>query len=376
MSQSRITNCSKLLNKTANIKTIKSQLALQQTKHRVLPRNGVEVASASDQSVGNWPILEQNLSQFEPIELRFGLPGNTGHPSLQEEYLENEKGLTEDDLGFDILTVLMDRASVRQQESFENVLKNDFSNTDERARMALADASSKLRRDADNFEQSYQQLDNEFGLTDRQKRYEQTLEDVLVIQAAFQNQTIDIATTSNKIPGLRSKLRKVFNEESCKFGKKEVEVNTVYTLAYQTENDMAAWTDESATERENKMRQFYRVASAFVNFLGCDRNVQGDQVRWADFIDPEDGKSFMNKKDDGAMIEATNKSYNEISELSVEDFGCCELLKHSRFGSHVFVGTIVSNGTGEEWFWSVLKNGINLESAEQLANWAVPKRLY
>ncbi|XP_029981454.1 metabolism of cobalamin associated Db isoform X2 [Sphaeramia orbicularis] len=108
----------------------------------------------------------------------------------------------------------------------------------------------------------------------------------------------------------------------------------VVTVTQKTQNDMTAWSAEVEQEREQMLDKFIDGAKEICYAL------QGEGF-WADFIDPSSGLAFFGSYTNNTLFE-TDERYRQLG-FQIEDLGCCRVIRHSLWGTHVFVGTIFTN---------------------------------
>lgn len=208
----------------------------------------------------------------------------------------------------------------------------------------------------------FDELNEYFGLTENKNAdHEQRVKEINLLQKFMINKNAHFAISNGELPGLKSELGQLFGETDMS-GVTKVDVQSVITISLKTENDMQGWSDEVADERTLKIAEFYKIADSFVKVIT-------GLGEWADFVDPEVGKPWLAERNDN-MICQTSKNFNEIDCLSVEDFGCCEVLSHEQFGSKVFVGTIVTSMDAGNMLFNLLKQGPNNVNANKLASWS------
>ncbi|XP_044294234.1 cobalamin trafficking protein CblD isoform X1 [Varanus komodoensis] len=111
---------------------------------------------------------------------------------------------------------------------------------------------------------------------------------------------------------------------------------TVLTVTQKTLNDMTAWSEEVENEREGLIENFINGAKEICYALSAEGY-------WADFIDPTSGLAFFGPYTNSTLFE-TDERYRHLG-FSVEDLGCCKVIRHNLWGTHVVVGSIFTNAT-------------------------------
>lgn len=106
---------------------------------------------------------------------------------------------------------------------------------------------------------------------------------------------------------------------------------TVITLCQRTKNDMAGWSAEVEEERESLLASFFDAAQTLADFLKT-------AGFWADFIDPSSGKPFLSAHTNSTMFE-TDDRFRYLG-FEFEDFGCCKVIRHHKWGTHAYVGCV------------------------------------
>uniref|UniRef100_T1J8I1 Methylmalonic aciduria and homocystinuria type D protein, mitochondrial n=1 Tax=Strigamia maritima TaxID=126957 RepID=T1J8I1_STRMM len=131
---------------------------------------------------------------------------------------------------------------------------------------------------------------------------------------------------------------------------------TVLTLSQKTKKDMSEWNEEVDAEREELMSNFVNVAEKMCETL------RGAGF-WADFIDPFCGKPYLGPHTNATMFE-TDERYGYFG-FTIEDLGCCKVIKHHLWGSHAFVGCIFTNApVNDPFLKSVLSPGHKQKAAD------------
>uniref|UniRef100_A0A8C5L1Q6 Uncharacterized protein n=1 Tax=Jaculus jaculus TaxID=51337 RepID=A0A8C5L1Q6_JACJA len=70
---------------------------------------------------------------------------------------------------------------------------------------------------------------------------------------------------------------------------------------------------------------------------------------WADFIDPSSGVAFFGPYTNNTLFEPDERLY-------IDDLGCCKVIRHSLWGTHVFVGSIFTNAAPDGHIMKKLRN--------------------
>ncbi|KAG7155873.1 Methylmalonic aciduria and homocystinuria type D-like [Homarus americanus] len=101
----------------------------------------------------------------------------------------------------------------------------------------------------------------------------------------------------------------------------------VVTLSQKTQHDMGSWSEEMELGRGT-----YRIYI-------CS-TLQADGY-WADFIDPTSGRPYHGQFTNATLFE-TDERYRYLG-FRIEDLGCCKIISHRLWGTHVFVGALFTN---------------------------------
>lgn len=108
----------------------------------------------------------------------------------------------------------------------------------------------------------------------------------------------------------------------------------VIICAYKTEEDMATWGLDAEFERQHLTDVFIEEANKIYEFI-VSKNY------WCNFIDPSSGRPYKGPYTNAKLLE-TDSHYNHLG-FHIEDDGCCKVVEHPKWGSNVFVGTIMTN---------------------------------
>ncbi|XP_023678095.1 metabolism of cobalamin associated Db isoform X1 [Paramormyrops kingsleyae] len=109
---------------------------------------------------------------------------------------------------------------------------------------------------------------------------------------------------------------------------------TVVTVTQKTQNDMTAWCEEVDREREELLDKFVSGAKEICFALRT-------AGFWADFIDPSSGLAYFGLYTNNTLFE-TDERYRHLG-FQIEDLGCCKVIRHSLWGTRVFVGTVFTS---------------------------------
>ncbi|XP_041662467.1 methylmalonic aciduria and homocystinuria type D homolog, mitochondrial-like [Cheilinus undulatus] len=106
------------------------------------------------------------------------------------------------------------------------------------------------------------------------------------------------------------------------------------TVTQRTKNDMSSWSSDVEEERERRLTTFIVGAQLICAALKSEGF-------WADFIDPSSGLPFFGPYTNLPLFE-TDERYVQLG-FSIDDLGCCKVIRHSLWGTNVFVGTIFTD---------------------------------
>ena len=109
---------------------------------------------------------------------------------------------------------------------------------------------------------------------------------------------------------------------------------TVLNLTQKSVADMSAWSEEMEAERNLLTKDFINVATAICHDLH-------KLNYWADFIEPSSGRPYLGGYTNATLVE-TDDRYRDLG-FKIDDLGCCKIIKHAKWATHAFVGTIFTN---------------------------------
>ncbi|XP_069472596.1 cobalamin trafficking protein CblD isoform X2 [Ambystoma mexicanum] len=108
----------------------------------------------------------------------------------------------------------------------------------------------------------------------------------------------------------------------------------VLTVTQRTKHDMTMWSEEVECERDGMLEKFINGAKEICYAL------RGEGY-WADFIDPSSGLAYFGPYTNNTLFE-TDERYRQLG-FSIDDLGCCKVIRHNLWGTHVVVGSIFTN---------------------------------
>ncbi|KAM9487434.1 metabolism of cobalamin associated Db [Clarias gariepinus] len=227
-----------------------------------------------------WP--DENMGPFGPQDKRFQLPGNVGFAGQIEGAAEQKPGPVHTRLP-DVLTA---------------------PSNSERHEFVLAQFINEFQDDAEALSPPK---------VDSAEQY-------------FDHSRVECAIQS--CPELLKKEFALMFPEAPSSGM------MVLTVTQRTENDMTAWSDKVDQEREQLLATFIEGAKDICHALHAEGF-------WADFIDPSSGLAFFGCYTNNTLFE-TDERYRHLG-FQIEDLGCCKVIRHSLWGTHVFVGSLFTN---------------------------------
>ncbi|MEQ2183370.1 hypothetical protein GOODEAATRI_031946 [Goodea atripinnis] len=121
----------------------------------------------------------------------------------------------------------------------------------------------------------------------------------------------------------------------------------IITVTQKTQNDMTSWSTDVEQEREQMLEKFVHGAKEICLALQLEGY-------WADFIDPSSGLAFFGSYTNNTLFE-TDERYSQLG-FHIEDLGCCRVIRHSLWGTHVFVGTIFTSAPSRSFILEKLQS--------------------
>jgi len=115
----------------------------------------------------------------------------------------------------------------------------------------------------------------------------------------------------------------------------------IVTVVLRTTNDMAAWTGAVAEERQELTKQMIDFGNDVVQ-----RIKKTSEKAWCDFIDPASGYPFLQEPSQSYLVE-TSPVFGQLG-VRVEDVGCCKVVRHPRFGTRAFLGSLWTTAAAED----------------------------
>uniref|UniRef100_H2ZNL9 Methylmalonic aciduria and homocystinuria type D protein, mitochondrial n=1 Tax=Ciona savignyi TaxID=51511 RepID=H2ZNL9_CIOSA len=232
-----------------------------------------------------WP--DELMGPISPQDKRFPLPGNIGVSQSQANQEQPRFVLRMPD-------ILEDSTQSDKQLSIVSQLIAESDYLDE---------SSEMSSDGENITDS-------------------------IIRKYLENATVELA-----IQPCPKVLYKEFRSIFLEMPKQEI---SVLTITQKTEHEMSMWSQEVEEEREKLLKNFITTATEICHLLRANNF-------WCDFIDPSSGQAYFGPYTNSTMFE-TDDRYNSLG-FRIDDLGCCKVIAHKRWGSHSFVGSVVTTAS-------------------------------
>lgn len=113
---------------------------------------------------------------------------------------------------------------------------------------------------------------------------------------------------------------------------------TVVIIIQRTKGDMSGWSEEVELERDALTERFITAASEICHMLKAHNY-------WCDFVDPSTGLPYFGPYTSTTFYE-TDERYRHLG-FQIEDLGCCKIIRHRKWGSKIFVGSIFTTAPKE-----------------------------
>ncbi|CAF1557051.1 unnamed protein product [Rotaria sordida] len=111
---------------------------------------------------------------------------------------------------------------------------------------------------------------------------------------------------------------------------------TAITIIFKTNSDMSTWSIEVENERYQLIEKFNKLAQEISTYLNSKKY-------WVDFIDPSNGKPYYGSSTLDTLFE-TDERFRNFG-INIVDLGCCRVIQHLQYGTHVFVGCIFTSAS-------------------------------
>jgi len=144
---------------------------------------------------------------------------------------------------------------------------------------------------------------------------------------------------------LKEEFRSLFTERDITAGRL-----TVLVVSQRTDADMATWSEEIDVERADLANHFVTVGRDIVLSL---RRLGF----WADLVDPRSGRPHLGgspaprnsvEGEADTLLETDQRLARLGAGFTIDDLGCCKVVQHSVWGSHVFVGCMFTDAAVDD----------------------------
>nr|XP_033802940.1 methylmalonic aciduria and homocystinuria type D protein, mitochondrial isoform X2 [Geotrypetes seraphini] len=260
-----------------------------------------------------WP--DEVMGPFGPQDQRFQLPGNVGFDSHVNGIAAQKENQVHEKLP-DLLT---EPAASERHHFVMAHFVNEFQEiaapgiAQRKSAPSIAQRKSLLLAALSSLEQS-----NEVPLQQQPTNS---------VETYFENAKVECAIES--CPEL---LRKDFQSMFPELPSSSSLM--ILTITQKTQNDMTVWSEEVEHEREMLLEKFINGAKEICFALHANGY-------WADFIDPSSGMAFFGPYTNNTFFE-TDERYRHLG-FHIDDLGCCKVIRHKLWGTHVFVGSIFTS---------------------------------
>ncbi|XP_076824682.1 cobalamin trafficking protein CblD-like isoform X2 [Clavelina lepadiformis] len=238
-----------------------------------------------DGDTSTWP--DELMGPLNPRNKQFPLPGNVGISCLNTTHSNTSSYCKADD-------ILEEKSSTERQLTIV----------------------SQLIAESDFLDENCEMSNEEYDVADT------------IIRAYFKEATVELAMQD--CPKI---LYKDFTTLFLDMPKSNV---TVITVTQKTQNDMTGWSQSVEIEREALLDNFITTATEICQLLKANQF-------WCDFIDPTSGQAYFGPYTNSALFE-TDDRYGNLG-FQIDDLGCCKVITHKKWGSKVFVGSIVTTAS-------------------------------
>ncbi len=121
----------------------------------------------------------------------------------------------------------------------------------------------------------------------------------------------------------------------------------VITICQKTMNDMSNRNREVLEERDALLQNFISVS------MVLSQAISDSTGQWVDFIDPSSALPFY--ENSNSQLLETDELYTQLG-FSMRELGCCRVIAHKQYGTHVFVGSLFCIGDSTTQLQSLLQS--------------------